>query len=164
MLVALVLAALLLLLYAAPEVGGVRLLHRLLVVGPARFLSRLSPAKILFVLALCLAAWILIGLFAGEGVKLFTMMAPDTILWFAMFDVATMVDALLFGLIVSSSVRLSAVMKRVQTVFAPVRDLIVSLARPAARDRTRKTRPTALRKPPRADDPDGWPGMFAYAG
>lgn len=169
MLVALALAALTLLLYAAPDVAGLKALHRILVVQPARYLSRLGPAKILFLLSLGVIAWALIGLFAGEGVKLFTMMAPDTILWFAMFDVATIMDALIFGLVVSSSVRLSAALKRAQAILAPAREMIARLIRRAGRARTPTTAPPRLRKPSRADDPDrGWlqnsPAAYAWAG
>lgn len=165
-LVALALAALVLLLFAAPDVAGLKALHRFLVVQPARYLSRLSPAKILFVLGLGVIAWVLTGLFAGEGVKLFTMMAPDTILWFAMFDVATIMDVLILGLVVSSSVRVSAVLKRAQAIVTPARERIARLIRRAARARTTTTAPPRLRKPSRADDPDGgWPqnAPAAYA-
>lgn len=162
MLIALVLTILVLLLYAAPEVPGLKTLHRLLVVRPARSLSQLSPAKILFVVALALTAALLIGLFEAEGAKFFTMMAPDTIMWFAMFDVATITDALIFALVVSSSAKLNAVLGRVQTIFRPMRDLILRQVRRGDRDRTGATRTTRPRKPSRAYDPEGW--GLAYEG
>lgn len=146
----------LMVLYAAPDAPGVRPLHRLVVVASARWLSRLSPAKILFAVGLGLVAWILIGLFAGEGVKLFSMMAPDTIIWFAMFDVATIVDAVLFGLVVSTSVRLGTAVRRVRTLLDRARDQITGLVRPRPRGRARadqpRTRPVQS-NPPRTDDP-----------
>lgn len=164
MFAALILTSLVMLLYAAPEVTGVKALHQILVVRPARFLSRLSPAKILFVAALGLAAALLIGLFEAEGAKFFTMMAPDTVMWFAAFDVATITDALIFALIVSSSVKLKAVVQRVRAIVTPALDRVMRLIRRGARDRAVATRTTPPRKPSRLDDPEGWPGLVAYAG
>ena len=164
MFVALILTSLVMLLYAAPEVTVVKALHHILVVRPARFLSRLSPAKILFVAALGLAAALLIGLFEAEGAKFFTMMAPDTVMWFAAFDVATITDALIFAVIVSSSVKLKAVVQRARAIFTPACNRVMRLIRRGARDRNAATRTTTARKPCRLDDPDGWPGLVAYAG
>lgn len=155
---------LLLVLYAAPDLPGVRTLHRLLVQTSARALSRLSPARILFVLGLGLAAGVLFGLFAGEGIKLFTLMAPDTIVWFALFDVATIVDAVLFGLMVSSSVRLGGAVQRVRSFVEKARDQILARVnlRPAHRPRARQDRPSRPVRPlpPRGDDPaPAWAGL-----
>ena len=164
MFAALILTSLVMLLYAAPEVTGVKALHHILVVRAARFLSRLSPAKILFVAALGLAAALLIGLFEAEGAKFFTMMAPDTVMWFAAFDVATITDALIFALIVSSSVKLKALVQRVRAIVTPALDRVMRLIRRGARDRAVATRTTPPRKPSRLDDPEGWPGLVAYSG
>lgn len=163
MLIPLVLTAVLLLLYAAPEAKSVKALRRILVDQPVRLLSRPSPAKLLFGLALSGAAIGLISLFEGEGVKIFAMMSPEAAAWFAMFDVATITDALIFGLVVSASVKLSAVVGRAQALVRPFRDLIRPLVPRRARDRTASTRTATASTPPRAEDPDGWPGL-AYAG
>lgn len=164
MLVALILFGLILLLYAAPDIPSVKPLRRVLVVKIALVMSRQTPAKVLFWLALGLAAALLVGLFEGEGLRIFTMMAPDMVLWFVMFDVATIADALLFGLIVSPSMKLEGLVGRVKATIRPWRDLALNTIHRVARARTPSPARQVARKPARTDDPDGWPGLTAYAG
>ena len=147
-----------LLLAALPATGLGRALHRLLVETPARRLNALSPGRIAFYAALGAAALILFGLFELEGLRVFSLFAPELILWFGMFDVAVFLDVFILAAALGATARFramrAALVQRVRPLAAALR------LRPTARPCAPKVRPVRADEAG-SDEPDpGW-ALFA---
>lgn len=133
-------------------------LHRLLIVTPARRLNALSPGRVAFYAALGAAGLILFGLFELEGLRVFSLFAPDLILWFGMFDVALFLDVFILAVALGAGARFRAMS---DTLAQGVRQVVILLRqRPAARSRAPKARPVQAEKPGSADPDPSW-AVFA---
>lgn len=143
-----------------PETPIARNLHRLLVQQPARRLAKLTPGRMAFWLALGLMGLVLFVLFEADGVRLFTFMAPDIVMWFTMFEVALFLDVFLIAAAMVATTRVRVV--RDQVVQAVRRALRSISAGHRGRDRSPRSRPERPSKPP-CDDPDPWASL-SYAG
>ena len=143
-----------------PDAPVARTLHRFLVEPVARRLSRVRMGHILFAAVLTAIGAVLILAFEGEGLKLFTLMAPDAIGWFAMFDVSLFVDVFAMAVAVAATARLKAVRDqitaRVRVVPSPIRSALSG-----RRQRMRRDKSTAAR-PNRSDDPDPFGAGYAF--
>lgn len=138
-----------------------RILHRLLVEAPARQLSQVTPGRITFWAGFGLVGLILFVLFEADGMRLFSFLAPDLIVWFGMFDVALFLDVFLIAAAMIATSRLRAI--RDQTVQAVQRGWR-AIVRRVGRTRSRRARPVRPLKPGR-EDPEPWLGVgVAYAG
>ncbi len=82
-------------LLAFPDTSIGQGLRRALVNAPARILNRVHRGKAAFYLGLAILGLLLTLVFEFEGARLFGLLLPDTLVWFAMFDVGVFVDALL---------------------------------------------------------------------
>ncbi len=82
---------------ASPDSAPGRALRRGLVETPARALNRLRRGKTVFFVLLAAAGLTLALLFRADGVRLFGLMLPDLMVWFAVFDVGVFIDALLIA-------------------------------------------------------------------
>ena len=135
----LVFAATLVVLLVAVSAAGVPPdLRRLLVEGPIRWLDRLGPGRAVFYAILGAAGLALFVLFEIEGLRLFAFLAPELIVWFAIFDVALYADILILGVTVASASRLPAVARELPAL---VRRVGERLGRPRARRRAAGSRP-----------------------
>ncbi|NEX93510.1 hypothetical protein [Caulobacter sp. 17J65-9] len=124
----------------------------------ARRLARLSTGHLVLAAAMVALGLGLFLAFEGDGLRLFSFIAPELTAWFAMFDIALLVDVALVAVAVFATTR-----------FRALRDHAVLVARRMISrrrgDRSRSARPR-VRRPaePGADDPDpAWAG-FALAG
>lgn len=136
-----------------PDSGTGRGLRRILVEAPARHLNRLRSGQVAFYAGLGLLGLVMVMAFEAEGLRVFGLILPETLVWFAMFDVAVFIDALLITGAVLATNGLRVVRDRVQTVLGRAPILI---RRTAARAR-RVLRP-ASRPKGRTDD-DGPAGL-----
>ncbi|HMA49346.1 MAG TPA: hypothetical protein VKP60_06300, partial [Magnetospirillaceae bacterium] len=123
-------------------------LHQLLVEGPAAAIGRLTFGHLLGVGILLTLAGIVIYLGGADGLRMVAAASPDLGIWFALFDVGTYVDALVFVAAVSAFAR-----------FASLRPLIAAYF---GRYRGRQRRSRRRIKPASAaDEEDGL--VIAYA-
>ncbi len=153
-------AAILALLLVFPETDIGRALTRWLVEAPARALNSVRPGKLVFYVALAALGTTLTGLFEADGARLFGMMLPDALVWFAMFDVGVFVDAMLITTAILASNGLSAARTRLATAARRIRAVVAFRRAP----RSRRPRKTAARRPGRTVDDDGpeWPVQPSY--
>ena len=155
-----VLLGLLATLIVFPETPTARALHRFLVEPLARRMSRVRLGHVLFAAVLTVIGAALFLLFEGEGLRLFGMMAPDVVGWFAMFDVALFVDVFAMALAIAATTRLKAVrdqiIARVRIVPSHIR-----LALKGGRQRARRDKSTSSRTK-RSDDPDPLGAGYAF--
>ena len=136
-------------LLAFPETEIGRSLYRWLVEAPARRLNRVTRGKVAFYALLAVVGFVLVLLFEAEGLRLFGFMLPDTLAWFAMFDVGVFFDALLITGAILATNGLRAI--RAQATAAPQRVLTI-VRRGSARAR-RALRPSS-RPTGQSDDDD----------
>ncbi|WP_313552741.1 hypothetical protein [Brevundimonas sp.] len=73
-------------------------LQRWLVEAPVRLLARLSRGRVLGLGLVVLLGVAAILLFEAEGVRLFSMAAPDMIAWILMFDVTAIFDLVVLAI------------------------------------------------------------------
>ena len=146
-------------LLAFPGTDLGRGLNRLLVAAPARRLNRVSRGKAVFYGLLAALGLLLVLLFEVEGMRLFGFLLPDTLVWFAMFDVGVFVDALLISGAILASNGLRAA--RTQALAAPPQ--IVAVVRRWA-GRARRVLTASSRPPAESsvDDRPAWVGQPAY--
>lgn len=130
-----------------PETSVGAALRRWLVEAPARAMSRVSPGRVAFYAALAVAGLVMVLLFEVEGLRLFAMMLPETLVWFAAFDVSVFVDALLIGAAVSGANGLRVVRQRLRIATTGIRLAVRRLAARAPRP----PRSAGVRKRPAAD-------------
>jgi len=152
-------AAIVAVLLVFPDTGIGRGLNRWLVEAPARTLNRVPRGKAIFYALLAGLGFVLVLLFEAEGMRLFGFLLPDTLVWFAMFDVGVFVDALLITGAILATNGLRAI--RAQATALP-RALLTMVRRRAAR--ARRVLTPSKRPVRKADDDDrpGWAGQPAY--
>lgn len=143
-----------------PETPMARALHRVLVAPAARRLNRVRLGHLVFALVLTTMGAGLFALFEGEGLRLFGMMAPDVVGWFAMFDVSLFLDVFAMALALAVTTRLRAVRDQIIARATRLLDPVRRAAR-GGRQRARRTRSTPAR-PKRSDDPDPFGAGYAF--
>jgi hypothetical protein len=135
---------------ASPDSAPGRALRRGLVETPARALNRLRRGKIVFFVLLAAAGFTLALLFKADGVRLFGLMLPDLMVWFAVFDVGVFIDALLIAGAVLGANGLRVARARASALSG---EIVLLVKRRGARER-RPRRPGS-RPPGKAVDDDG---------
>ena len=145
---------------AAPSPSG-RAMRRLLVERPAERLARLTPGRLIFLLAALIAMAVVIHLFGGDGARLVVAAVPETVSWFVAFDVGTFLDVLLLVWLLgaSSPVRRTLEQARVRIAAAAVR---LRRLRPATRRPSRTRRARSRGRPGAEADPAAWRGAAAF--
>ena len=133
---------------ASPDSAPGRVLRRALVETPARALNRLRRGRIVFFILLAAAGLLLALLFKADGVRLFGLMLPDLMIWFAVFDVGVFIDALLIAGAILAANGVSET--RVRVAAAPR-----MIARLLARRRPRARLPRRARPRPTDTSADG---------
>jgi len=152
-------AAIIAVLLAFPDTGIGRGLNRWLVEEPARRLNRLQRGKVAIYALLAAIGFVLVLLFEAEGMRLFGFLLPDTLVWFAMFDVGVFVDALLITGAILATNGLRAI--RAQATAAP-RQVATIIRRWAARAR-RVLKPASRPSGTTSDDDrPAWARQPAY--
>jgi hypothetical protein len=131
----------------------------LLVELPARRLNALTAGRVAFYAALALAGAGLFWLFEAEGIRLFSFIAPDLLVWFTMFDVSVFLDIFILAAVLAARVRIRAV------ATALVRGLrrMPSRGRTRARGRERANRARIPGGGKPSDDPEPAGPAFALA-
>jgi hypothetical protein len=150
-------ALVVLLLVAFPATAPGRVLRRLLVEAPARRLNGLTAGRVAFYGALALAGVGLFWLFEAEGIRLFSFIAPDLLVWFTMFDVSVFLDVFILAAVLAARVRIRAV----ATALARGLRRMPSRVRTRARGRERADRARISRGGKPSEDPE--PGSPAFA-
>ncbi|WP_133243816.1 hypothetical protein [Sphingomonas pokkalii] len=120
-------------LLAAGDTPTGRLLHRVLVVAPARWGLRWSRGNVILIVSFLLFATFVLWLMEEEGGILVGMMAPELIGWVTMFDIGVLVDAALATVTLASAMRLRGFRQWVAA----------RMPRPRARRMRRPARPRA---------------------
>ncbi len=136
-----------------PDTDIGRTMRRWMVEMPARRLNRVSSGRIAFYAFLAALGLMLVGLFEVEGLRLFGMLLPDTLVWFAMFDVGVFIDALLITGAILASNGLRAARAQVSAAPRQIVAVMKRLTARAGRARRSQVRP----RPPSAKDDDGGP-------
>ena len=135
-----------------------RALRRLLVDLPAERLGGITPGKAAFYCSLATAGAVLFWLFETEGLRLFSLMAPDLIVWFTMFDVSVFLDVFLLTVAVAARARVRilavALVSQVQRVSSSI------VGRVTGRDRAPRIRTTRTNSLP---SDDGEPADHGFA-
>jgi len=130
-----------------------RFLRRRLVETPARLLSNLSRGQLLGLTLVLLLGGAAAFLFEAEGLRLFSMAAPELTTWVMVFDVTVVFDMAVLALTlqaVASGRDLNRILRRVcQTVAAHTSAV-------GRRRRTRRRRRPRARHP---DADDAGPGL-----
>ena len=88
---------------AAPDSAMGRFLHRWLVRAPADALNRVSRGQVAATLALMIVTGLLIYAESGDGLRLLAMASPELMGMIAAFDIATMADLAMAGLLAWSA-------------------------------------------------------------
>ncbi|CAL1690414.1 hypothetical protein MMB232_00537 [Brevundimonas subvibrioides] len=133
---------------AFPDTEIGRALNRWLVEAPARGLNRLRRGRIAFYALLAMGGVGLVVLFEADGMRLFGFMLPDTLAWFALFDVGVFVDALLIAGTIAATNGIRAI--RAQAIAVP--RLVRTMARRGA---ARARRLPGSSSPPTEGPSDG---------
>jgi len=134
-------------------------LRKWLVETPARFLADLSRGRALGLGFVALVGVAAVMLFETEGVRLFSMAAPDMVAWVLMFDVTVIFDIVVLAVSLRAVAGWRGLIRR--------RDLMQGLARRLI-DRIRGVRSRGRRvskpRPPRSPsgDPEPEPA-YAFA-
>ncbi len=147
-----------LLLMAFPTTTLGRTLRGGLIDFVARLLNSVSLGQIGFYCALGLAGFILVLLFETEGLRLFSFMAPDLIVWFTAFDVSLFLDVIILGLTLSAATRVRSMIAPVVRCVHQVRSRVV--LKVVCHDRAKARTP---RSGVASDDPDPTDFQFAPA-
>lgn len=128
-------------------------LRRWLVEAPARLLARVSRGRMLGLGLVVLLGVAAILLFEAEGVRLFSMAAPDMIAWVLMFDVTVIFDLVILAIGLRAVAGGRGLVRQRDMVLSRACALIGRIRR-GARSRGRRT--TKFRQPrsPSSDEPD----------
>jgi hypothetical protein len=149
------LAVAFLIIWCAPDTFVGMALRRGLVLWPAERLSRLTRGQIVCWLGLGLLVWLAAVVTEGEALILLGAALPDTLAFFTMFEVTTLVDILIAAALISTQAGLKATAQRLRTLLGTLARRIVPRARAPRRHRRTETTKAAN------DDGDG--PAFAYA-
>jgi hypothetical protein len=98
----------------APDTPIGRFLHRLLVEGPAAWLSRIKRGHVLLALALAGITGVAMWLMGGDGLVALGMAAPEISSWIAMFEVTTWIDVVVAIALASSAIRVRMVATQIR--------------------------------------------------
>lgn len=142
------------LLAAFPTTDIGRRLRSALVEQPARRLNRIKPGQTLFYAAMALTGLALFGLLEVEGLRVFSMMAPELILWFGMFDVALFLDVAMIAAALGATSRIRMARTALARAFRLIWTPAVSRPTPRARA-TGRPHPARQDKPSTDPDPAG---------
>lgn len=136
------------------------MLRRGLVERPAEWLSRLTPWRVAIALLSLAALAAAVHVFEGEGLKLAGASLGEAWVWFAAFDIGTLLE-------VSAAVWLLGAVRQVRAALGKVRDAVARMTdavwRPARPPSPRARRPAPRRPQDKDPDPEGWPGLAVAA-
>lgn len=130
-----------------------RFLRRRLVETPARLLSNLSRGQLLGLTLVLLLGGAAAFLFEAEGLRLFSMAAPELTTWVMVFDVTVVFDMAVLTLTLQAVARGRDLNRILRRVFQTV------AARTSAVGRRRRTRRRRKPRAPRPDADDAGPGL-----
>jgi hypothetical protein len=156
MLLASSLFAILLIIWCAPDTPTGRALKAALVDWPALKLARLTRARLLAWVALAAAIGAALMIVDTELLRVMSMAAPDTLAWFATFEMSSLVDLFAMLALVTANTRLRSAGHAIRAAVNAVR------RRFGARNRDPRPRRSEERKADN-DDADGPAPAFAYA-
>lgn len=152
--------ALLLSVIVFPTASTSRAITRCLVQPMAQWLNGLSLMNAALIGAVIVAG-VLVAILAGEeALRLFSMMAPEALVWLTLVDASILIDLFVVGTVLAGVARLQALRDHAMMRMRTMGSAVTALLR-AGRQRASRTRPTAAPKPRRSDDPD--PFGLAYA-
>ena len=128
-------------------------LRRGLVETPARTLNRLTRGRVVGLILILVLGVAAVALFESEGLRLFSMAAPDLVAWTLMFDVTVIFDLV----VLTASLRIVAGWRGLGRATEAVLGLGRRLRRSVRRSAGSRTRRIRRPRPPRAgcEDPDG---------
>lgn len=152
-------ALVVLLLVAFPTTTPGRALRRLLIEAPARRLNGLTAGRVAFYGALALAGAGLFWLFEAEGIRLFSFIAPDLLVWFTMFDVSVFLDVFILAAVLAARVRIRVVATALARGLRGMPSRMIG----RARGRERVDRAGIMRHGKPSDDPEPAAPDFALA-
>ena len=134
-------------------------LRKWLVETPARFLAGLSRGRTLGLGLVALMGVTAVMLFETEGVRLFSMAAPDMVAWVLMFDVTVLFDIVVLAVSLRAVAGWRGLIRRRDLMQGLARRLIARIKGTRSRGR-RVSRP----RPPRSQsgDPEPEPA-YAFA-
>jgi len=139
---------------AFPETDIGRGLRYWLVDLPARRLARIPRGRIVFYGLLALLGTGLVLMFEADGARLFGLMLPDTLVWFAMFDVGVFLDVFLIGAAIAAANGMRVLRAQSRAAVRQIARLTSAIAgrvRVVARARRN---PASASLPSRSDDGD----------
>lgn len=134
-------------------------LRRWLVETPARFLAGLSRGRTLGLGLVAFVGVAVVMLFETEGVRLFSMAAPDMVAWVLMFDVTVIFDLVVLAVGLRAVAGWRGLIRRRDLMQGLARRLIVRIQSVRSRGR-RVSNPRPPRSPSSDPEPDS-PYAFA---
>lgn len=134
-------------------------LRKWLVETPARFLAGLSRGRTLGLGLVALMGVTAVMLFETEGVRLFSMAAPDMVAWVLMFDVTVLFDIIVLAVSLRAVAGWRGLIRRRDLMQGLARRLIARIKGARSRGR-RVSRPRPPRSP--SGDPEPEPA-YAFA-
>ena len=126
-------------------------LRRWLIETPARFLAGLSRGRALGLGLIALVGLAAVMLFETEGVRLFSMAAPDMVAWVLMFDVTVIFDLVVLAVSLRAVAGWRGLIRRRELMQGLARRLVGRIRGMRSRAR-RVSRPRPPRSP--SDDPE----------
>ncbi len=148
-----------------PHTPAGRGLRRLLVEWPVRAAGRMTPARWAFLTLAIIAVAAMVAYAEADGLMLVGPAIPEGIAWFALFDVATYLDAIGLLLLIAATVRLRASLDAARTALSRAKqwvDRCIRLwSRRAPGMRSRPARPA--RRGRHWDEGEGWRDFIAAA-
>ncbi|MDQ1154762.1 hypothetical protein [Brevundimonas sp. SORGH_AS_0993] len=135
-------------------------LRRWLVQEPVRRLARVSRGRAVGIGLIVLLGVAAIVLFETEGVRLFSMAAPDMIAWVLMFDVTVIFDLVILAISLRAAAGWRGVVRQRDMALGLIRALIGRIGREARSRSARARKPRPTRSLSNEDEPDAG---FAFA-
>lgn len=148
--------AILLVIWGAPDTFVGRALKRALVDWPAHKLSRMTRRRLLKWVAIAAAIGAALMVLDAELLRVMSMAAPDTLAWFATFEISSLVDLFAMLAMVVANSRLRSAGHAIKAAFNAVR------RRLGIRNRDPRPRRSEVRKADNDDADDPAP-VFVYA-
>ncbi len=142
---AIVLLTALLVLRTAPDSMLGKALRHPLVDWPAKRLSRLTRGQIACLFGFALLLWAGLALLGHEAMQVFSLAMPETLAWFAAFDMSVLADALVAAALVATQARFGRMARTIRALIA---------RRPRPRARAPRQRPAARESAANEDDGD----------
>ena len=145
-----------------PESSTGRAISRIVTDLHTRVFRHLTWARVGFAVLLICAVIIVIEVTGPDGIRMMAAAAPEAVAWFVTFDIATYLDVLALAWVLSTLVRVRAIMAALRSGWKKTQRFVLrqfARARLRRRQRTNRARRPLSQRKGREEEP-GWPGWI----